>query len=618
MIDVPERQPDLSRVRIFGLIITVGLLSLIGRLWYLQIAHGDELLEASIMNQRRLIRRVPPRGIIEDRQGRVLATNRQQLVVAVVPFEIRNKPEVLPLLARLLDRPLGEIEDILAPFRRSGAYDAIRVAEDMDIATVTRIEEQKMNLPGVYIYPEPVRAYPDGALFGHVLGQMGQIQPDELKRRQSEGYRPGDDCGKLGLEKQYDAQLRGENGGKEIEVDARGRMLRDVDTTEPVPGATLVLSIDKDLQKIAYDALAEWGTGRHPHAQSGGNPGAVVAMDPQTGGILALATYPSYDPNLFVKGISAKDWKSMQENPLKPQINRCVASATAPGSTFKVITATAGLETETCSEDTYEFCSGSISLGRWRKHCHHVHGTVGLFGAVAKSCDVFFYRLGQRLQPQRMADFSTRFGLGQKTGIDLPAVESAGVVPSPEWKTKHGRGPWVGGDTVDYAIGQASHACTPLQMCNVAAAIGNGGIFYRPRLVRSFRIPAAPGRPAREEIVKPEVAKTLKVSPQTLNKIRKAMQMVMQPGGTASTSAIPGIPMAGKTGTAQVHARGQGIVNNAWFIGYAPIDKPRIAICVFVEHAGHGGDVAAPIARQIIAKYFNTTIERSDGGGSSD
>jgi penicillin-binding protein 2 len=475
-----------------------------------------------------------------------------------------------------------------------------------------------MNLPGVYIYPEPVRSYPDGELFGHILGQMGEIQPDELKERRQEGYRPGDYCGKLGLEKRYDSFLRGINGGREIEVDARGRMLRDVDTTEPIAGATLTLSIDRDLQKIAYDALSEWGTGRHKGARASGHAGAVVALDPQTGGVLALATYPSYDPNLFVKGISRKDWKSIQDNPLKPQINRCVGSAYAPGSTFKAITAAAGLETGTCSPHTQEFCSGSISLGRWRKRCHHVHGTVGFYTSIAKSCDVFYYRLGQRLQPERMADYSTRFGLGARTGIDLPAVEAAGVVPTPEWKRAHGRGPWVGGDTVDYAIGQASLTCTPLQMCNVAAAVGNGGMLYKPRLLKSIHFPATHDRPARIETLKPEVLKKVNVSPRTLEEVVRGMKMVMEPGGTAWSSAIPGITMAGKTGTAQVHIRGGSIVNNAWFIGFAPLEKPQIAICVFVEHAGHGGDVAAPIARQVVAKYLKVAAGAAAVSGADD
>lgn len=618
MIDLPERQPDLSRVRIFGLAITLGLLSIVARLWYLQIAHGDELREASIMNQRRLIRQVPPRGQIEDRKGRVLASNRQQLVISVVPFEIKKNPEVLPHLAELLGRPVSELEEIIEPFRRTNSYDAVRVAVDMDMATITRVEEQRMNLPGVYIAPEPIRAYPDGSLFGHVLGQMGQIPPDELKNRRSEGYRPGDYCGKLGLEKQYDRYLRGVNGGREIEVDARGRMVRPVDNVDPIPGATLTLSIDRDLQKIAYDALAEWGSGQHKNSQAGGNPGAVVAIDPQTGGVLTLATYPSYDPSLFVKGISRADWKMIQDNPLKPQINRCVGSAYAPGSTFKVVTAAAGLETETCSPDTEEYCTGSISLGKWRKHCHHVHGSVSLYTAIAKSCDVFFYRLGQRLQPERMADFAERFGLGARTGIDLPAVEAAGIVPSPEWKQKHHRGPWVGGETVDFAIGQASLACTPLQMCNAAAAIGNGGILYKPHLVNAIHYPAMPERAASTEEIKPEVLKKVNVSPRTIERVVHGMKMVMEPGGTASTAALPGLTMAGKTGTAQVRVRSGDLLNNAWFIGFAPVDKPRIAICVFVEHAGHGGDVAAPIAKQVLAKYFNISTEAAEGTGAGD
>jgi penicillin-binding protein 2 len=615
-LNLPERPADVGRIRIFIAVVCLGLLAIIGRLWYLQIAHGEELQEASIINQRRLIRRVPPRGKIEDRNGKVLATNRSQIVVSVIPYELKKNPEVLPLLANLLDTPLEEINAILEKYKNN-RYDAIRVAEDVPIEAVTRIEEQRQNLPGVYVGPEPIRDYPDGALCGHLLGQMGQIPPEELKARREEGYRPGDTCGKLGLERAYDAHLRGTNGGREIEVDARGRMRKEVGSIEPIPGCTLTLTLDKECQKIAHEELSAWASGQKQGASKNGNAGAVVAIDPQTGGVIVLSSVPSYDPNEFVKGIKIPAWNKLRDNPLHPLVNRAVGSRYAPGSTFKVITALAGLETGKATVHSSDHCGGGIMLGRWRKRCHKTsgHGGVNFDSALASSCDVFFYHLGQRLGPDAMAKYARMLGLGSRTGIDLvregdPQVETAGLVPDPAWKLARRKEEWLGGDTVDMAIGQSMLGCSPLQMCNVAAAIGNRGTIYKPQMVKRITKYDAANKPTIIHQLQPEVMRRLAVSPANLQSVVKAMGDVMKPGGTAPASAVPGIEMAGKTGTAQVRGPDGVMRNNAWFIAFAPIDKPRIAICVFIEHGGHGGAVAAPIAKKIIAKYLGIKLQQ--------
>jgi penicillin-binding protein 2 len=604
MIELPDRLPDMTRVRLLMLIISVGIAGILSRLWYLQVAHGDELLEASIINQRRLIRRVPPRGLIVDRKGRVIATNRQQLSVSVIPHEIKKNPEVLPLLAQLLNRPEDELTEAVNSQVGPGAYDSVVVQEDVDLPTVTRLEEQRLNLPGVYIGPEPVRKYPDGPLFGHVLGQMGQITPDELKAGRAIGYRPGDFCGKLGLERGYDADLRGENGGREIEVDARGRMRNELDDRDPIPGHTVTLNIDEDLQKIGYQELA-----------AKQKNGAVVAIDPRTGAVLALVSYPAYDPNMYVGGISRNDLKTLNADTRKPQINRATYSAVAPGSTFKLITSAAGLETGKIDTHSGDYCSGAISLGRWIKRCHKHggHGHVDFTDAVAKSCDVFFYHLGQNLGPEVMADFAKKFGLGSKTGIDLPYVDKAGSVPDPEWKRKHHM-EWVGGDTVDMAIGQSALGCTPLQMCNAVAAIANGGTVYKPQLVKSIVDSGhgAGGRVVHE--MQPIVGRKAGVSQRTLSAIVHAMEAVMGPGGTGYGCSIPGLPIAGKTGTAQRY----GHKDNAWYVGFAPVQNPQIAICVFVEEGGHGGTTAGPIAKKLFAHYFNIKTDAAADAQATD
>jgi penicillin-binding protein 2 len=604
MIELPDRLPDLTRVRLFMLVISLGLVTSLSRLWFLQVAHGNELLEASITNQRRLIRRVPPRGLIVDRKDRVVATNRQQLRVSVIPYEIKKNPEVIPRLAELLDRPEEELLEIVKAQFSISAYDSVVIDEDVDLATVTRIEEQKLNLPGVYIGPEPVRKYPDGPLFGHVLGQMGQITPEELKAGRDLGYRPGDFCGKLGIERAYDDKLRGINGGREIEVDARGRMRHELESRDPIPGHTVVLNIDKDLQRIGYEELA-----------AKQKTGAVVALDPRTGAVLALVSYPSYDPNAYVGGISREDLKALNSNKQKPQINRAVYSAVAPGSTFKLITAAAGLETGKIDTHSGDFCSGSISLGRWRKRCHKRggHGHVDFTDAIAKSCDVFFYHLGQNLGPETMAAFARKFGLGSKSGIDLPYVDKAGTVPDPEWKRKR-KDVWVGGDTVDMAIGQSALGCTPIQMCNAVAAIANGGTLYKPQLVKTMIDRQSTGDgPAKQEMT-PIVERKVGVSQRTLSQIIKAMEAVMEPGGTGHASSIPGLRIAGKTGTAQRYNK----KDNAWYVGFAPVENPQIAICVFVEEGGHGGETAAPIARKLFAHYFHIKLDEPVAADSTD
>lgn len=602
MVHPPEPAPNLKRVRFLTAAILICLLGLVARLWYLQIANGELYRRLSEGNHTRLIRRLAPRGLITDRTGRILAANRPKIVVSVVPAEIRKNPTVLPLLAQLLDTSPAELAARIAHDKVTD-YDPVRVALDVDVATATRVEERRLDLPGVSVGPEPIRFYPQGPVFGHVLGQMGQIPPDELKKRRDEGYRPGDYCGRLGIERSYDAVLHGKDGGSLVEVDARGRTGPEISNFEPIPGAQVQLTIDARVQQAAYEALSAWA--------ARGHPGAAVALDPRTGAVLALVSVPSFDPNQFATGINSVNWKALQDNPLKPLINRACGSAYAPGSTFKLVTAAAGLCTGRITPSDRVFCSGVIYLGRWPKRCHKAsgHGSVDMVRAIQQSCDVYFYRLGQRLGPDLLARWARIFGLGQRTGIDLarpgdPAVERAGIVPTPEWKRKRGYGPWVGGDTVDFAIGQAMLACTPLQMCNVAAAIANGGTLYRPQLAGRIVANTQDGGTRLIHTLQPEVLGRVPITPEALQVIRQGMLEVMQPGGTAAHATLPGITIAGKTGTAQQRIKGK-MVNHAWFVGYAPAENPTMAVCVFVEGGGHGGTVAAPIARSMFAAYFN-------------
>lgn len=573
------------------------------RLWYLQIVRGDEYLRLSEANRTRTVRRSPPRGLILDATGAVLATSRPRILVRLAPDEVKRHPEVFRRLARLLETDPATLKDTYEE-NYIDPYQPVVVARDVSMEAATRVEERRYSLPGVTIGPEPVRCYEVGEAFGHLLGYMGKCSDRDLKERGRYGYRLGDACGKTGVEGgRYDGDLRGRDGATVYEVDALGRIYGELSSTDPVPGATLRLSIRADLQAVAYRELV-------PHVRRG-RSAAIVAMDPSTGAVLTMVSVPSFDPRMFEGGIPRKRWQALQNDPRRPLINRATASATAPGSVFKVITAIAALEMGKTSRYDGAYCTGVMHLGRWPKRCHRRsgHGHVDFTQALAKSCDIFFYRLGQRLGPENMARYARMMGFGSRTGIDIAAGEVEGIVPDPEWKRKRKLGPWVGGDTVDYAIGQAMLGCTPLQVCNAFCAIANGGKLYRPHVVASVTRYKPDGSTLRED-VKPELIRELTFRPGTLPLVRRALEAVVQPGGTGIRASLPGVRVAGKTGTAQRRRRGQ-MVNDAWFAAYAPADNPRIAVCVYVEEGGHGGEVAAPIARAVMASYLGIRLEAS-------
>jgi len=590
--------------------VAVGALVLVSRLWYLQIVCGDEYLRASEANRTRVTRRIPPRGVITDSVGRILATSRPRINVRVMPEEADKNPVLLTRLAELLDMPET---DVLEAYRenRVDAFQPALIASDIGLELATRVEEHRYALPGVVIGPEPVRSYEVGMAYGHVLGYVGQCSDRDLEERAKFGYMRGDTCGKTGVEGgPYDGDLRGKDGTQTLEVDALGRVHGELSSTDPIPGATLRLGIRSDVQAAAYNELMAFARR--------GKPAAAVAMDPTNGTILTMVSVPSYDPAEFVGGIRRKRWMALQEDPGRPLINRTVAMATAPGSVFKLVTSIAGLETGRVSVYSRDYCSGVIYLGRWPKRCHRRsgHGSVDFTDAIAKSCDIFFYNLGRRLGPESIASYARMMGFGAKTGVDIAGGEVAGIVPDPEWKKRRGLGEWVGGDTVDYAIGQAMLGCTPMQICNAVCAIANGGTLYKPHVVASVTRYDAKGN-GTSQTVTPEVIRTLQLKPDTLPAVRRAMEAAVAPGGTATRCAIPGVRVAGKTGTAQRRRRGQ-MVNDAWFAGYAPADNPRIAVCVYVFEGGHGGETAAPIARAIMAQYLGVKGGPARQTGRSD
>lgn len=585
-----------------GIVLVV--FALLGmRLWYLQVSMGPEMRLMSEQNRVRLVRVPAARGVVYDRYGDILVDNRPSFDVVFVPEDARrDRNQVLATLARYL----GEEEPALRQDARASAkrppYQGIVLRRDIDWSGVVALEAHQMDLPGISLQVGPRRYYPYGPLAAHLLGYVGEVSQREIEQAAA-GYRAGDLVGKAGLERAYDGVLRGESGGEQVEVDALGRRVRVLDHVPDVPGNTLTLTLDRDLQEVAERAL-------------GDADGAVVALDPRNGDILVMVSRPAFDPNIFARGIRREEWRALVQDPKHPLNNRATQGQYPPGSTFKVAVAAGIAEENVAGGRPSVHCSGGIPFGNhffrcWKKGGH---GGVDLHLAVVESCDVFFYQFGQRLGVDGIADYARRLGLGLPTGVALEN-EKAGLIPDSAWKQRRFKQPWFPGETLSVAIGQGYVTATPLQMANLAAMIANGGTRYRPRYVK--RIEAADGTLRAEPA--PEVLGHANLSEKTLARVRAAMRdVVMSERGTGKKARVLGTEVAGKTGTAQVVKLGQDrersnkgaykTRDHAWFIAYAPVAEPEIAIAAIVEHAGGGGGaIAAPLVQQILAHYFGRT-----------
>jgi len=616
-----------ARLAVLGVGIGVLLLLLVGRLWYLQVLRGPEFREAASANNTQEVRVAAPRGVIEDRSGKVLVTNRAQFTVSVTPADLPVEPAerraVLTQLAQLLELPIEELTAQLPPPPPPGAVPVtggakrrraapaaadgkdvvpVPVASGVTMRVVSRIAENRVRLPGVSAQAEPIRHYPQGRLAAHALGSIGQITPNELEAKANAalGYAPGDFIGKTGVERTYDKFLAGREGAALFEVDARGRRQRELGTRAPTAGDTIRLCLDATVQRAAERAL-------------GARHGAAVALDPRDGRVIALTSSPTYDPNVFARRpLKASVWKALNDPASNfPLQNRAIASPQPPGSTFKIVTAAAGLATGAITIATGDYCTGGIPLGSRIKRCHSVHGHTNVISALAASCDVFFYHAGFRIEPTPLAQWAGHFGLGAKTGIDL-TTEVAGTVPSPAWKAamapKFGNPDtgWYQGDTANMAIGQGDVLATPLQMALVAAGIANNGVICRPQVVD--QVIGADKRIRYKR--KPEVLRRLPLAPDQIRRIAEGMRAVVAGArGTSRGASLPGIAVAGKSGSAETRGGGP---THAWFIAYAPVENPTIAVCVFLETRGaslHGGSDAAPVARRIMAAHFGLEVD---------
>ncbi len=587
---------------------------LTGRLGYLQLVEGEKFEKMATENRIRLLALEAPRGDFLDRKGRLLVTSRLAPVISVVPMDMDDPDATLGRLSEILGYDVKQtVHDTvqrLQERKEYRPYTPIRIATDADINTLTKIAEHQLELPGVMIEEQPVRDYVLGDVGAHVFGYVREISREELETWRDKGYKMGDIVGKTGLERVYDEYIRGETGGQQVEVDAHGRAIKILPGKQmPVPGYSLKLTLDRDVQEAAVLGLRE--SMENIKREFPTKAAAAVAIDVRTGGILAMASEPSFDPNIFTTETIPPDiWTSINDPKWQPQLNRAIRGVYPPGSTFKMVTATAGLETGVIKpEDTI------VDRGvYWRvepKKCWKAggHGVVNLTRAIAVSCNVYFYDLGYRTGIDGLNKYTALYGLGQPTGVDLYPVEATGLLATPEWKLENyktlGLGkpePWQPGETLSAAIGQGFSAFTPLQMANYIATIANGGTRYRPYLASEIIDPDGKV----ERTIEPQVIEELNLKPETVAAVKEGMHLVTTGEGTASYyfQGFP-IPVAGKTGTAQ---NSQG-ADHGWFVGFAPYEEPEIAIAVLVEEGGHGGSAATPVFRRILEAYFGLPTE---------
>lgn len=599
MLDASRQANELADIQSRLLFIKIGLLMilvLLGlRLWQLQIRDGIHYQELARDNRTRSIVLEPARGLLYDRNGQLLANNIPSFQLYVSLEDVPDRDHLISQLPAFVEIDEETISSKLAKRGRRGR---VKIKGNVTLKEAAVVESHRLDLPGVLIQPEYQRHYPLGTYASHVIGYVGEISETQLKDPDNADLQPGRIIGQFGVERTFDKYLLGEPGEEIIEVDALGYPKRSLSVNRPMAGDDLYLTLDIRLQQLADDLLGQ-------------ESGAIVALDPRNGDILALASRPGFNPNDLSGGISQKEWSLLTQDPRHPLTNRAIQGQYPPGSTFKIVMASALLDTQMFSAQDTLSCHGVFPFGRrhyrdWKKGGH---GTVDLKKALAESCDVYFYKAGNQLGIDSIADYSRQFGLGEKTGIPLPS-ERSGLVPSPAWKTKAKREPWYPGETISLSIGQGYLTATPLQMARVAAVIATNGKLAQPRLVRATRLRSTgnieelPDSPVRQ----------LSIPKQIFSTIKEGLAAVVT-DGTGKRAKSELVAIAGKTGTAQVVAlksdpQEEDIVpkehqDHAWFVAFAPVKDPLIAVAVLVEHMGHGGSAAAPLAKTLIEAYMH-------------
>jgi penicillin-binding protein 2 len=601
-----EKEDTFKRLRFFRIALVVLGSLILFRFWQLQVWQGDKWKLLATANQFRKVKIKASRGQLLDRNGKKIAGNRPGFNLTIIPKDANQ--ETVSRLASVVGIPAEELASRIKIGKNWSPFVPVKVKENLSWEELSRLEEHIRELPGVDIEYQPIRFYPTGENACHILGYIGEISPLELQQSEYAGYQMGDYIGKAGVEKLYEKWLRGRDGTKFKIVDAQGRERSPeiipgikFEPTPPVPGTDVRLSIDLDLQELAQSLLA-------------GKAGAIVMLKVDDGEVLVMASAPTFNPEVFSGPVDPEVWRALEDDPKHPLFNRPIQGSYPPGSTFKVVESLAGLEEKVIDPHTTFSCPGVFYLGNIAFHCWKKggHGAISLEPAIIQSCDVFFYHLGSLLGIDRIAHYANLLGLGVRTGIGF-ANESAGLIPTSQWREQVRGEKWHLGDTISCAIGQGFIAITPLQSATMTMTIANEGRLYRPTLLKEVV-----GVPASEYAdLGPKLVQKLNISEKTWKLVKEAMTGVVNtPGGTAFRGArTDKVLIAGKTGTAQViklkafEGMSEGVLpekyrDHAWFIAFAPADHPRVAMTVLVENGGHGASAAAPLARTMLEKYM--------------
>ena len=574
---------------------------LVGRLWYLQIVRGSFFRDRSENNRLRTIYIPSPRGVIADRHGEPLVRNRPSFNIEFVVEDSPDVSQTVADVAALVGENPAELMDRLNNQNKRRRFEPKVLLRDVSRDRVAQVSAQRHRLPGIIISAAPVRQYPFGSLAAHSVGYVREVSSDQLKSPIYQGYRSGDLVGQSGIEQSLERYLRGERGAQAVIVNARGNKIGEAFFQPEIPGSDVFLTIDRKLQSAAEEAL-------------NGLRGAVVAINAQNGDILALASAPSFDPSIFTGEIAKDVWLDLTDPKSSKLSNRAVRGAFPPGSVFKMFVGAAALSEGVTDFSETTFCPGFLQFGKraFRCHKHSGHGRTSIYDALVQSCDVYFYTVGQRLGVDRIHHYAhDLFGFGEPVNLE-GFEENEGLVPSTKWKSEYFRDPedkrWYPGETLPVAIGQGAVLATPLQVARAMAALVNGGKVLRPRLIS--KVVAGDGRTLEQSSALPIVERVLDIEPAIIAEIKRGMVGVVEDKrGTGKRAALPeasGIRVGGKTGTAQVASRESGADygDHAWFAGYAPADKPEVVVVALVVTGGHGGEIAAPITRKVLMRYF--------------
>lgn len=584
-----------GRMEGLAVIVCLVIFALLSRLGYLQIVEGEYYSKLADGNRIRLIPAMAPRGLFYDRNGILMVSNRPGFTVSLLPLSGPVSDDVVNRLSVLLGVTKESIYDKV---KQHTAFDPIHIKSDVGPEIVTVIEEQKDEYPGVVIEIQPIRNYVNNDFAAHIFGYVSEINDTELEKKKSDGYKSGDIIGKFGLERVYDKELRGIDGGGQVEVDVTGKPVQVLGKKEPVPGCDLTLTIDENIQKATEKAIDEQllylqTKGGRPNAKAA----AAVVINPQTGEVLAMVSRPAFNPNLFAGGISTKDWNLINNNPNHPLDNKAITGEYPPGSTFKVVTGVAALEENKVTPEEKILDTGRHWIIPKVNAEGEALGWINFQEALSKSDNVYFYEMGNRLGIDLIEKYARMFGLGAKTSINLP-YESEGLVANRKYKEEVFEDDWYLSETFDAAIGQGFNLVTPLQVAMLYSEIANGGVRYRPYLVS--KITAPDGTVVKQ--FQPEKLGQLTISQKTMDLIRISLRDVAREGGTAGQifKDFP-VPIAGKTGTAEnPHGSDHG-----WFVAYGPFDNPQYVVAVIVDQGGFGSMSAVPIGKKILEAAFH-------------